>query len=47
MAKYLIDTLAIIKEKTRGNLATEEQSQLDTFLTELRMRYVKAVEGKS
>ena len=45
MAKYLIDTLAIIKEKTSGNLTADEQSQLDTFLTELRMRYVKALEG--
>lgn len=45
MAKYLIDTLAIIKEKTSGNLTSDEQSQLDTFLTELRMRYVKALEG--
>jgi hypothetical protein len=42
MAKYLIDTMAIIKEKTKGNLTSEEQSQLDAFLTELRMRYVKA-----
>jgi len=42
MAKYLIDTLAIIREKTKGNLTQEEQSQLDAFLTELRMRYVKA-----
>jgi hypothetical protein len=45
MAKYLIDTLAIIKEKTKGNLTTDEQNQVDAFLTELRMRYVKAVEG--
>ncbi len=45
MAKYLIDTMAIIKEKTRGNLTQDEQRQLETFLTELRMRYVKAVEG--
>lgn len=42
MAKYLIDTLGIIQEKTRGNLNSEEEDQLDTFLTELRMRYVKA-----
>lgn len=45
MAKYLIDTLAIIKEKTSGNLNSEEQNQLDTLLTELRMRYVKAMEA--
>ncbi len=45
MAKYLIDTLAMIKEKTKGNLTQEEQGQLDAFLTELRMRYVKAAGG--
>jgi hypothetical protein len=43
MAKYLIDTLAILKEKTRGNLTPDEKNQLETFLAELRMRYVKAV----
>lgn len=43
MAKYLIDTLAILKEKTQGNLTPEEKNQLETFLAELRMRYVKAI----
>lgn len=43
MAKYLIDTLGIIKQKTSGNLDPEERNQLDTLLTELRMRYVKAM----
>ena len=42
MAKYLIDVLAILKEKTKGNLTDGEQKQLDTFLTELRMLFVKA-----
>lgn len=43
MAKYLIDMLAVIKEKTQGNLTDDEQKQLDTFLTDLRMLYVKSV----
>jgi len=43
MAKYLIDMLAVIKEKTQGNLTEDEQKQLDTFLTDLRMLYVKSV----
>jgi hypothetical protein len=43
MAKYLIDTLGVIKEKTQGNLTPEEKSQLDAFLTELRMHYVRAI----
>jgi Domain of unknown function (DUF1844) len=40
MAKYQIDTLAVLEEKTRGNLTKEEQSLLDTVLYEARMRYV-------
>jgi hypothetical protein len=43
MARYLIDTLAMIKEKTKGNLTPEEQKHLDGFLADLRMVYVKAV----
>lgn len=43
MAKYLIDTLGIIQEKTRGNLTSEEQRHLDGLLADLRMLYVKAV----
>lgn len=43
MAKYLIDVLGIIQEKTRGNLTPEEKSHLDNLLTDLRLLYVKAV----
>jgi len=43
MAKYLIDILAIIREKTKGNLTPEEQRHLESLLTDLRMLYVKAV----
>ncbi len=43
MAKYLIDTLGIIQEKTKGNLTSEEQRHLDGLLADLRLLYVKAV----
>ena len=43
-AKYTIDTLAILKEKTKGNLTAEESALLDGFLTDLRLRYVKSAE---
>jgi hypothetical protein len=43
MAKYLIDTLAIIEEKTKGNLTPEEHGHLENLLTDLRMLYVKTV----
>jgi hypothetical protein len=44
-AKYTIDTLAILKDKTRGNLTPEESALLEGFLTDLRLRYVKSAEG--
>jgi|YNPBryantNP2012_1023418.scaffolds.fasta_scaffold01299_13 hypothetical protein len=43
LAKQGIDTIAMLKEKTRGNLTDEEQQMIDNILTELRLRYVKAV----
>jgi hypothetical protein len=48
-ARHTIDLLAIIHEKTRGNLAIEEQRLIENSLTELRFRYVQVSEsvGKS
>ncbi len=40
-AKFTIDTLQIIKDKTTGNLTGEETKLLDTALYDLRMRYVE------
>jgi hypothetical protein len=40
-AKYSIDLLAILEEKTRGNLTDEEARYLRVALTDLRMRYVQ------
>jgi len=40
MAKHQVDTLAVIEEKTKGNLTEEEQKLLDTALYESRNRYV-------
>jgi hypothetical protein len=39
-AKLIIDTLGMLKEKTQGNLNTEEDSLLDNMLYELRMFYL-------
>jgi hypothetical protein len=44
IAKHTIDTIAMLKEKTKGNLTDEEQKALESILTDLRWRYVKAVE---
>ena len=40
MAKHQLDTLAVLEEKTKGNLTPEEQRMLDGGLYEVRMRYV-------
>ena len=44
LAKHSIDTIALLKEKTKGNLEDEEQKFIDNILTDLRWRYVKATE---
>jgi hypothetical protein len=45
-AKQMIDIIGMLKEKTKGNLGQEEQALIDTVLTNLRMVYVRAAEGK-
>lgn len=39
-AKFIIDTLAILREKTEGNLTKEEGDLLENVLYELRMQYI-------
>jgi len=41
-AQQMIDILALMEEKTRGNLTAEERNLLDQILYELRLRYVEA-----
>ncbi|MCP4259144.1 MAG: DUF1844 domain-containing protein [Planctomycetes bacterium] len=41
MAKYNIDILETIQEKTKGNLTEEEETVLTNTLSELRMGYVR------
>jgi len=41
MARHTIDLLAILGEKTKGNLTLEEQRLLENSLTELRFRFVQ------
>jgi hypothetical protein len=42
LAKHNIDLLAMLEEKTKGNLTDEEKGLLDTLLYELRMAYISA-----
>lgn len=42
LARHNIDLLAMLQEKTKGNLSAEEQRALDNSLVELRFRFVEA-----
>ena len=44
MAKYNIDMLETLQEKTKGNLSEEEEKVLENTLSQVRMAYVKAAE---
>jgi hypothetical protein len=44
LARHTIDLLAVLQEKTKGNLKLEESRLLENTLTELRFRYVQRVE---
>ncbi len=46
-ARHAIDMLAMLAEKTRGNLGVEEQRLLENSLTELRFRFVQVSESAS
>lgn len=42
LAKQTIDLIAMLKEKTKGNLTSDEAKIVEHILYDLRMRYVKA-----
>jgi hypothetical protein len=41
LARHTIDLMGVLLEKTRGNLALEEQRLLENSLTELRFRFLQ------
>jgi hypothetical protein len=44
LARHHIDLLAMLQEKTKGNLTLAEQTELDNSVTELRFRFVQLQE---
>ena len=44
-ATQMIEILALLEQKTRGNLTAEEREVLNQVLYELRMRYVEVTSG--
>ena len=45
LAQQMIDILAMLEEKTRGNLSVEERQLIDQVLYELRLRFVEVSRG--
>ena len=45
-AGQMIEVIAMLQEKTRGNLTPEEAKLVDDLLYELRLRYVEAKDGE-
>ena len=46
-ASQLIEIIAMLEEKTRGNLTAEERQLIEQVLFELRMRFVDATKGQA
>ena len=42
LAKQTIDLIEMLREKTKGNLTSEEEKLMEHLLYDLKMRYVKA-----
>jgi len=42
LAKQTIDLIGMLKEKTKGNLTSDEERLIESALYDLRIRYVKA-----
>jgi hypothetical protein len=47
VARHTIDLMALLVEKTKGNLSIEEQRLLENSVTELRFRYVQVADELS
>ena len=45
-AKQMIDLLAMLQDKTRGNLNSNEERLMEDILFDLRMKYVEAVKKR-
>ncbi|HEX9264214.1 MAG TPA: DUF1844 domain-containing protein [Candidatus Binatia bacterium] len=46
VAKQMIDILAMLKDKSRGNLNASEDRLMEDILFDLRMKYVEAVKKR-
>lgn len=44
-ARYIIDTIAMLKDKTKGNLAPEESQAIESVLFELQSKFVAKMDN--
>ena len=42
-ARHIVDTLQMLRQKTAGNLASDEESLLATLIHELKLKIVQAI----
>jgi hypothetical protein len=47
LARQSIDVLALLREKTRGNLSSEEEQLFTSVLSDLRLRFVEKSNTKA
>ena len=45
LARHAIDTLVMLEQKSKGNLADDEKELLKNILYDVKMRFVKAVKS--
>ncbi len=43
-SKFLIDTLLLLKEKTKGNLSAQESDTLNGFIYELQTKFIEVIQ---
>ena len=46
-AKFLIDTLVLLRDKTKGNLDVQENEAINGFIYELQMKFVENVKKET
>ena len=47
MARHVIDLVAMLQEKTQGNLTEDERGLVETLLLDLRLKYVEVCKRQS
>lgn len=46
LARHTIDTLAMLEQKTKGNLDSKEQDLISRVVYELKMRFIRVKDGR-